>query len=333
MRDGLFIKLQTNYFEDRKMLHAGPLGCELYNRACCLAKDGNTDGVVWREQLQIITTGFPSDIDPIIEKLEDLLPGEDRPAWTPIEGGWIISAFLDHNKSAEEIEDLRAKRSHAGRIGGLAKKTPKVAEASGKQTTMNGLSNSNSVSVRTSSTPNNTSKARAGRARQSLDLPTDPEDNGGEYAPEPGYEFDPTYQGAEELEYWQKRIGRIQPAQLAFAQSSLMRLHNWCRLSKAEIHALVEHVANDEEARGWWGVGASPANWMETQMGKSEPLWIRVRKDWLRKGGHVPSTPAVDTLGPAPAPDPNCSCRRGWVEDTPCRSCELGKWLSRGGRV
>lgn len=171
--------------------------------------------------------------------------------------------------------------------------------------------------------------------------PDQPDDNGGAFVPDdPAYRFDPAFTGLDTLALWDRQIGKIQPAQRLLAQNALIRLHNWCRRSPRELQAWVEHVARDQDARKWWGAGKSPSTWMRTHDADSgEQLWQKIRAHWLAAGGRLEAArrPKRD-LGPPPEPDAACDCRRGWREDAEgqtvtCRTCDLGKFLTAGGRL
>lgn len=43
--------------------------------------------------------------------------------WVPVSGGWTIAAYLENNRSREEIERISAERRRAGAIGGKQKRT------------------------------------------------------------------------------------------------------------------------------------------------------------------------------------------------------------------
>lgn len=355
MRHGLFVKLQTDYYTDAKMIRVGPWGSELYNRACCLAQDKESDGMIWKEQIPIITVGFEDEaqIAKVIELLTTPLVPNGKPLWTPVEGGWRITAFLKHNRCSQEIETLRDKRRAAGKAGAEKRWQHGKVDSTCHNTDIAPLS----MSMSMSSSESICSSSGSGSCSEGKEQPnpgtetaapvpqiahaddgSKPENNDGLYTPDdPLYKFDPRYDASVDLDYWQKTIGKIQPAQLILASNTLTRLHNFCRRSKREIRALIKFVGTDKDAKRFWGKpGSSPLGWLRSTDG-GEPTWIKIRAAWLAAGGSLPMA-RQSKLGPAPAIDYDCGCRRGWIENDkqetqPCPKCDFGKWLLAGGRL
>lgn len=171
--------------------------------------------------------------------------------------------------------------------------------------------------------------------------PGQPDWNDGEFEPtDPEYAYDHRWQGEDLLALWEKRLGRIQPGQLAKAQFVLSRLHNYHRLSKRQLRAMVQHCISDPKARKFWGTGRSPAIWLDAK--GSERVWQRVLSHLTQSGWSLPdpdperALPVIQagpTRPPMPARDPTCDCPRtaGWLSiarKIPCPKCELGKWIA-----
>jgi hypothetical protein len=182
---------------------------------------------------------------------------------------------------------------------------------------------------------------------QSMAIPVDPgaQEDSGFLPDDPAYQFDPAYDGRQDLELWAAKVGPIPPAQQIMASVALVRLHGYCKRSVRELQALIEHVGSDPKAKRFWGSPKSPAGWLKTRDDGIQ-TWQLIRKHWERAGGHFPRvepTPAevldrtqYQPLPPMPAWDPACvglgrGCRYGWVRDAnnlrvPCPTCALGRW-------
>lgn len=177
----------------------------------------------------------------------------------------------------------------------------------------------------------------------SLDLELEATQEPPEWEPDdPDYELVPTYTGQEHLELWQARLGKIQPRDHLNSLHTLQRLHCHCKRSLRELTSLIEHVAAHKFARDAWGTGRSPAGWLYSRNG-DEPIWRKVRANWLAAGGKFPrlelareevlARSSYQPVPPPPAWDPACQCYRGRLRvdgqrtRQPCPDCALGAWV------
>ena len=141
------------------------------------------------------------------------------------------------------------------------------------------------------------------------------------------------------LALWEKRVGKVQPADHLGSLHAFTRLHTHCKRSVAELRGWVEHVAENKDAAKWWGRPKSPRTWLRAEDG-GDRRWQKIHKHWLDNGGGYTAPRIVGSKAkrePEPAPDPDCGCRLGWVRDAAqqwqwCPKCALGKWLAAGGR-
>lgn len=121
---GLYVPLDVNFPDDEKIMAVGLDGAGLYAMALCIAKRLNRDGALTRNHLRrigaddtLIDTLIDVDLircDPT-ETSERTPPDPGMSAWTR-NGALRITAWLDHNPSAEAIEEARAKDAHRKRL-------------------------------------------------------------------------------------------------------------------------------------------------------------------------------------------------------------------------
>lgn len=100
---GLYVKLDAEYASDDKLIAAGPLAELLYIRGLAFCKRQMVDGIIKTNQLAAVALGIPSAARHAAALVE-------HGAWAPIDGGWLIAAWLKRNKSAAEIADDREAR-------------------------------------------------------------------------------------------------------------------------------------------------------------------------------------------------------------------------------
>lgn len=119
------MKLDDGFATDPKVLEAGPLGLAMQVAALCYCNQKLTDGRLPRPvaAMLIDTTDLGITWDSIVDQLVALgmwhQPGHDCDSCPPIERGFYLHDYLEFQPSREEVLELRAKRSEAGRKGGL----------------------------------------------------------------------------------------------------------------------------------------------------------------------------------------------------------------------
>ena len=104
---GLFVPLDVNYFEDTKIIRAGPYAELLYIRSLVFCKRTGTDGAFTVQQRRIFGAGLRRLNVTTASLVEHKL-------WEPIDDGWYITAWLRHNSPVSEI---RSARREAGLLG------------------------------------------------------------------------------------------------------------------------------------------------------------------------------------------------------------------------
>ena len=105
-----YVKLDTIYYQDDRMLQVGEAAELLYVRSLCLAKTLLTDGSLTKQQVQFCGL---SDIE---ERAEALVKSG---LWTPISGGWQITSWLKHNEAAKYVKSKQKAKQEAGKKGGI----------------------------------------------------------------------------------------------------------------------------------------------------------------------------------------------------------------------
>ena len=97
----LFVPLDVEFATNDRILAAGPLAAYLY--VCSLAyckRQGDRDGregFVHASALKVLAVGFPGKAEKHASALVD------AGLWQAVDGGWVIPAWLKHNKSTDQL--------------------------------------------------------------------------------------------------------------------------------------------------------------------------------------------------------------------------------------
>lgn len=125
-------RLDDGIFDHPKMLRAGDDAAHLYVRALVYCNRLLTDGRVHPEALPVIFRHRA--VRDLAARLVSVGAWDVHP-----EGGWTVHDFHDLNPTADEVrakrDDIRAKRSAAGKQGGIASGKARSNEANPKQPT------------------------------------------------------------------------------------------------------------------------------------------------------------------------------------------------------
>lgn len=254
----LYVPLDADYFQDEKIVEAGEAAEVLYVRCLGMAKSQLRDGHLSR----VVVTKYIG-LDGVEERAKALV---DAKLWEETDEGWLIVAWLRHNRSAADVEADR----EANRLGGIksgrvrrAKRDMAAARAeeSGESEASNevGLQSGTSrglQSVRDRHIEPEVEVQTKTEVQTKNSVYTAREDNG---KPVTGYD------GRADIAWWQEHVGAIPDRQLIPAQNALIRLHEHFELQPAQIRALMQFVASDSDARKFWGGKFdSPASWIKT---------------------------------------------------------------------
>lgn len=124
-------KLDDGIFDHPKMLRAGEDAANLYVRGLVYCNKHLTDGRIVAEALAVLTRR--RDARALAARLVEVNAWEVHP-----DGGWVVHNFARFNPSADEVEAKRAaisaKRSAAGKQGGLRSGEVRSKEANAKHT-------------------------------------------------------------------------------------------------------------------------------------------------------------------------------------------------------
>jgi hypothetical protein len=100
----VFVPLDVNYLRDPRIRRAGPDAELLYVRSLAYAKGGDTDGVVYDYDLDVIAVGLTR-----VKARVDALVREG--AWEVCDGGWFITAWFKWNPPVEALRDKRRRQA------------------------------------------------------------------------------------------------------------------------------------------------------------------------------------------------------------------------------
>jgi hypothetical protein len=158
--DAPWFSVAVDYWRNPKVAQAGFLAASLNLAALAYCSEQLTDGYVPSGAARILAApmhGYvwvgedgqsvtPRDVfDSRWQHLADVLVAADL--WEPVEGGWVIVNYLDHQPSRAQVEARREQAREAGRIGGQKR----AANRTAKQTASEPLSGS--LSEASSETP------------------------------------------------------------------------------------------------------------------------------------------------------------------------------------
>jgi hypothetical protein len=118
----MWVRLDDAYYDHTKVVHAGPLAELLWVRAlawCNRNRSRSTDGVVPTDivyRLASFCGRLAIDGDSVSPS--DLARSLVREGlWVEVQGGYAIHDYTEYQRTLDELEDISAKRSAAGRKG------------------------------------------------------------------------------------------------------------------------------------------------------------------------------------------------------------------------
>lgn len=114
---GLFVKLDTGFWEHPKVLAAGEKAAVLYLQMLCYSKANLTDGYV--PEAMLARFGLRQ-----VEARVTALAAAELIDWA--EGGYRIAGWDERNRSRAEVDQIREKRRQAGAKGGRPRKQPET---------------------------------------------------------------------------------------------------------------------------------------------------------------------------------------------------------------
>lgn len=109
-------RIDDKFYENAKILDAGPLGAHLYIAGLIHCNVKRTDGFI----ADCFIAGIGGDAFDSKRFAKKLV---ENKLWDRVEGGYQVHDFLSFNKSKEEIERLNEARKNNGKTGGRPAKT------------------------------------------------------------------------------------------------------------------------------------------------------------------------------------------------------------------
>ncbi|MEY2873490.1 MAG: hypothetical protein RLZZ373_861 [Pseudomonadota bacterium] len=105
-----YVRVESSVPRHRKFLKAGPAPSWLWLCGLAYCQEGLTNGFIPEEALTSL--GVPKNAPYLAERLVK------AGLWDLVSGGWMVHDYLEHNRSSEQVGDLKAKRKKAGEAGG-----------------------------------------------------------------------------------------------------------------------------------------------------------------------------------------------------------------------
>lgn len=100
----VYVPLDANYLRDPRIRRAGPDAELLYLRALAYAKAGETDGIVYDFDLDVVATGLKST-QARVNALVRVELWEVRPE------GWFITGWFKWNDPVDKLREQKRKRA------------------------------------------------------------------------------------------------------------------------------------------------------------------------------------------------------------------------------
>lgn len=158
-----WIKVESSVARNRKFLAAGPAASWLWLCGLAYCQEGLTDGFIPYEALTLLG---PKGANNLKSKL--VAAG----LWDEVDGGWHVHNYLNHNKSAVDVERIRVERRLAGAVGGTASgeaRRQQSAEANSKQPSNPSTATATSTEASTATSQRGTARPQPIIARRRLD--------------------------------------------------------------------------------------------------------------------------------------------------------------------
>lgn len=105
-----FARIETSVRTNKKFLAAGPAPSWLWVCGLLYCQDGLTDGFIPEAAIDYLGVRGARRLVPHLVKVQ---------LWEPVDGGYQVHDYLEHNRSAAEVGALRGARQAAGSQGGL----------------------------------------------------------------------------------------------------------------------------------------------------------------------------------------------------------------------
>lgn len=100
----VYVPLDANYLRDPRIRRAGPDAELLYLRSLAHAKAGETDGMIYDFDLDLVAVGLnkvPARVNALVREN----------AWDRREDGWFITGWFNWNDPVDKLRDQKRKRA------------------------------------------------------------------------------------------------------------------------------------------------------------------------------------------------------------------------------
>lgn len=112
-----YVLLETSVPRHLKFLAAGPEASWLWVCGLSYCQDGLTDGFIPDSAIEYLGVKRARMLARLLVSAR---------LWETAPGGWQMHDYLDHNKAAEEVRQIRKRRREGGKLGGRPKKEPSI---------------------------------------------------------------------------------------------------------------------------------------------------------------------------------------------------------------
>lgn len=119
-----YARVETSVRTNRKFLQAGSSASWLWLCGVLYCQESLTDGFIPFEAVKFLGVDNPK---PLIPKLVHAR------LWDEVDGGWMVHDYLQHNKSAESINQIKDTKRRVGKQGGEASGRSRVLKQETKQ--------------------------------------------------------------------------------------------------------------------------------------------------------------------------------------------------------
>jgi hypothetical protein len=108
-----YIKLLCAVARNRKFIKAGPAPAWLWVLGLMHCQESLTDGFIAEEALPYLGAKNAAQLADHLVKAG---------LWHKVDGGWEVHDYLEHNRSASQVAELKATKQTSGKLGGRPKK-------------------------------------------------------------------------------------------------------------------------------------------------------------------------------------------------------------------
>jgi hypothetical protein len=109
-----YLKVECSVARNKKFVKAGPAPSWLWICGLAYCQEGLTDGFIPKEALPYLGVKNASQLADHLVKAG---------LWIAADEGWMVNDYLEHNRSAADVAEIKSKRGNGGKLGGRPPKT------------------------------------------------------------------------------------------------------------------------------------------------------------------------------------------------------------------